>query len=1146
MILKKVITISRCKLSAALAAICISVLPPGASSAVTDQSKASSAGGFEYAVEPAPDGKEWQNPQRLALNKELPHAYMFPFASVENALKVLPENSKYFRSLDGTWKFNWVRTPEDRPERFADPTYDVAGWDDIEVPGNWNVQGIQKDGTLKFGIPIYVNQPVIFYHERKPDDWRKGVMRKAPEGWTAHDFPNEVGSYRRSFTVPEEWKGREVYINFDGVDSFFYLWINGRYVGFSKNSRNTASFNITGYLNKTGIDNVAVEVYRNSDGSFLESQDMFRLPGIFRSVYLTSTPQVQIRDMRILAGMDGEINVTADVRNLSSRDARNYTLSYSVYPVDLYSDATGEEVDAPASSAPFSVAKDGGNALSSVKFSVASPNLWSAEKPNRYVLVAQLRDNKGKTVETVSSYFGFRTVELRDTPADEDEFGLAGRYYYINGKPVKLKGVNRHEHNPAKGHHVTREQMEHEVMLMKGGNINHVRNCHYNDDPYWYILADKYGIYLEDEANIESHQYYYGEASLSHPVEWRDAHVSRNVEMVSSHFNHPSIVIWSLGNEAGPGQNFVEAYNALKAIDTSRPVQYERNNDIVDIGSNQYPSIRWTREAVTGKSDIKYPFHISEYAHSMGNAGGNLKDYWEAIESTNFLMGGAIWDWVDQVLYHYTPEGERYMAYGGDFGDRPNDGMFCMNGIMFADLTPKPEFAEVKKVYQNVGVKPVDMAKGEFEVFNKNYFTTLDENYYITWELLKDGVVAESGESVRRPRMAIGPRESQVMSVPIDFTSLDPGSEYFLNIQFRLAEDKPWATKGYLQMEEQLKVKDAAPYATLSTEGDPIRISTADGLTTVTGNGFTMVFDDATGAINTFAYGKERLIEAGGGPRLNTFRAPVDNDVWYYQDWFANGLHNLRHKALSHKSRRNPDGTVTIDYVVESQAPVTTKADKATTGHYQLTDGVAMTPDSLRFTAMQSYTIYPDGSIAVAADVQSNRPETQLPRIGFALDMPKEFNGYTYYGRGPGNNFRDRRTGSHIGLYQSTVADQFVPFPKPQSMGGREDVRWAAVTNGSGSGLLIIAGTSVMSISALPWTDMEMTMAPHPKDLPESSGTHLHIDSRTLGLGGLSCGQGGPLPADQVYAGPHHISFILRPVSSGSDLSRLSKVRTEM
>lgn len=1100
-------------------------------------------GGFNFGNATGPDGSEWQDPQNLSYNKELPHAYFFPFATVENALKVLPENSEYYQSLDGTWKFNWVKSPELRPADFYRMDFDASGWDDIAVPGNWNIQGLQPDGSMKYGVPIYVNQPVIFQHSLAVDDWRGGVMRPAPEHWTVHEYPNEVGSYRRTFSVPAEWKGREVYINFDGVDSFFYLWINGQYVGFSKNSRNTAQFNITPYLSKSGENTVAVEVYRSSDASFLEAQDMFRLPGIFRSTYLTSTPQVQIQDLQVLAGMDGTMDVTATVRNLSRKDAKNYTLDYAVYPVKLYSDDT-EACGGTFQTPKLNVAK-GTQTVSTDRYTYKTPRLWSAERPNRYVLVAQLRDAKGKTVETVSTYFGFRTVEIRDTPAPEDEFGLAGRYYYVNGKPVKLKGVNRHENSLETGHHVSRQQMEREAMLMKRGNINHVRNSHYNDDPYWYIVADKYGLYLEDEANLESHEYYYGAESLSHPKEWRDAHVARNVEMVQAHFNHPSIVIWSLGNEAGPGHNFVEAYNAIKAIDTSRPVQYERNNDIVDMGSNQYPPIRDVQQQVKGQSNIKYPFHISEYAHSMGNAGGNLVDYWNAIESTNFFCGGAIWDWVDQAFWRGRPDGKRYMAYGGDFGDTPNDGMFCMNGVMFPDLTPKPEYAEVKRVYQNVGVKPIDMTEGTFEVFNKNYFTSLDEDYYVTWELLKDGVTVESGDAVARPRMAVGPRDSQTWRVPYDYAALDSMSEYFLNIRFHLAEDKPWAMKGYVQMEAQLPVKSPVAFPSLNagqtTAPTAIGVKPGTDFDEVAGNGFTVKFNNATGAIESLTYGDNTVITEGKGPKIDVFRAPVDNDVHFVDNWAAAGLFNLKQKAVSHSISTRPNGTVVIKYTVESQSPtVYSPKHRVTSGHYDMKEVRPTRDNDFKITASLVYTIYLDGSIELQSIVDSNNPGLLLPRLGYSLDVPARFGNFTYYGRGPENNFRDRRAGSDMGLYKSTVANQFVHFPKPQSMGGREDVRWAALTDSKGDGLMFVA-LDTLSVSALPWNDMEMMLAPHPEDLPSSSGTHVHLDTETLGLGGASCGQGFALEPDRVYADGRTAGFIIRPAKTGTDLTQLAK-----
>ena len=776
-------------------------------------------GGYFYQQQTAPTGWEWQSPDSVAVNKLQPHAWFFSFRNIDEARKVLPENSSYWKSLDGMWKFHWAPNPDERPKDFFRTDYDVSKWDDIKVPMSWNMAGLQRDGKNKYGDPLYSNQRVIFQHSWQPmNDWKGGVMRTPPKNWMTYRNRNEVGSYRRTFTVPADWKGQEIYLNFDGVDSFFYLYINGKYVGFSKNSRNLAEFNITPYLNKEGEENtVAVEVYRHSDGSFLESQDMFRLPGIFRTVALTAKPQVQVRDFKAIPDLDetysnAKLHITAQLQNLSKKAIKGYTIQYSLYANRLYSDENTllSGVTASAKLAGKLNAK-GEISLEATLDAANKVNLWSAEAPHRYTLVGELKDAKGRTVQTFSTFVGFRKVEIKETPAEKDEFGLAGRYYYLNGQPIKLKGVNRHENNVKAGHTVSREQMEHEVFLMKRGNINHVRNCHYPDAPYWYYLCDKYGIYLEDEANIESHQYYYGKQSLSHVPQFRNAHIARNMEMVHATVNHPSVVIWSLGNEAGPGKNFVDCYNAIKAYDTSRPVQYERNNDIVDMGSNQYPSIAWVQGAVQGKYKLKYPFHISEYAHSMGNACGNLIDYWDAIESTNFFMGGAIWDWVDQALDKQDPAtGKTYWAYGGDFGkdNKPNDGMFCMNGIMRPDLTPKAQYFEVKKVYQNVGVKAIDMKQGQIEIYNKNYFEPL-KNYQIVWSLYKDGVCVKKNQPLQGAKNIVGPREKGIYTLPYDYASLDANSEYFVTVQFLLGKDMPWAKKGYVQMEEQLRVKGA-------------------------------------------------------------------------------------------------------------------------------------------------------------------------------------------------------------------------------------------------------------------------------------------------------------------------------------------------
>lgn len=1080
-------------------------------------------GGFAYGDKEAPTGKEWESVEELALNKEYPRAYFFSFDNEAQAAQVRPEKSPYWLSLNGQWRFHWCKTPDERPKDFYKTNYDASGWDMTPVPSNWNVQGIQKDGKLKYGLPIYVNQPVIFYHERKVDDWRQGVMRTPPQTWTTYEYRNEVGSYIRYFEVPREWKGREVYIDFDGVDSFFYLWINGKYVGFSKNSRNAASFNISKYLKK-GQNKLAVEVYRNSDGSFLESQDMFRLPGIFRTVALRSTPKVQIRNLNVLTDTDNlsdwQLKVTAEVRNLGKKEAKDYRLQYAVYKNILYKD-DAQKVDALQATSEVQAVAPNAIEKVSAAIDVKQPDMWSAEAPNRYVLVAQLVDKKGKVIEAASTYFGFRKVEIKDTKAEDDSFGNAGRYFYVNGKPIKLKGVNRHETHPEQGHVVTHAQMEEEVMLMKRANINHVRCSHYPPDPYWFYLSDKYGIYLEDEANIESHEYYYGKESLSHPKEWEKAHTARVVEMVEAAYNSPSIVIWSLGNEAGPGQNFVTAYNHLKTLDTSRPVQYERNNDIVDMGSNQYPSVAWVKGAATGKYDIKYPFHISEYAHSMGNAVGNLADYWEAIESSNYICGGAIWDWVDQALTNYTPDGKPYAAYGGDFGDFPNDGQFVMNGIIFADRTVKPQYYEVQKVYQNIKVKKLSF--DTFQITNKSYFEPM-EGYEGVWKLYRNG------ELVEERSFDVSPLKPQLKGVvTIAPKRMDSKSEYLVVIEFRQAADKPWAKKGFVQAREQFVIQEAGQKPAIATvaEGSALELSPDQKM--IVGKDFSVMFDFDKGTIETLKYGNNTIIE-NSGLALNAFRAFTNNDRWAYQQWFAKGLHNLQHKALAKSVKANADGSYSYSFTVQSQAPNAAKIEGGTASGrnkiVELTDR-AFTDADFRFVTNQVFTVYPDGSIEVQASIASNDDFVNLPQLGYLVTMPKTYFRFTYYGRGKQDNYSDRKTGAFLGIYESDVLKEAGNFPKPQDVGHHQDSRWAALTNMRGAGAIFV-GTQPMDVAALPYTAQEMTLAGHSFELPNPSATYLQLNIATTGVGGNSCGP-TPLQRDRVMATQHRFGFIIRP-----------------
>ena len=1092
-------------------------------------------GGYLFGQAAAPTGNEWQAPGELGYNKLPARALFSSFSSVDEARKVLPEFAKDYLSLDGEWRFHFSKNPDERPKDFFTRGYDDSRWDRLQVPVSWNMAGIQKDGTLKYGVPIYVNQWVIFKYNIEPGDWKKGVMREPPKNYTTYEYRNEVGSFRRSFDIPATWDGKEVYLNFDGVDSFFYLWINGRYVGFSKNSRNTARFDISPYINK-GKNEIAVEVYRSSDGSFLEAQDMFRLPGIFRNVSVTATPKVHVADVKAIpAYTDGKgtVNLNTTLQNLTAKTAKDLHIRWSLYKNRLFADdnelvATFEDAKAKTT------CNSKGQAAIRQTLTVDNVAAWTAEAPNVYVVVGELMQGK-KVLETISFQTGFRTVEIKDTPASQDEFGLAGRYYYINGKPVKLKGVNRHDTNPLTGKVISRGQMEHEIMLMKRANINHIRTSHYPNDPYFYYLCNKYGIYLESEANIESHEYFYGKASLSHVPEFQAAHVDRVMTMAHQLVNNPSIVIWSLGNEAGPGHNFVVAYDSLKAYDASRPVQYERNNDIVDMGSNQYPSIAWTRDAVKGRMGIKYPFHISEYAHSMGNAVGNLVDYWEAMESTNFFMGGAIWDWIDQSMYNYTKEGKRYLAYGGDFGDTPNDGQFVMNGIIFGDEQPKPQYYEVKKVYQYIGTTWKDAKTATLDVFNKNYYTDDLSGYAMSYVLTADGVAVKKGEL---DLGSVPARTHKAISITGLNEGLDPNKEYLLHIVYRLKEDMPWAKAGYIQAEEQLPVQVAAARPAIATAGKVNMSAVKDNKIVLSGKTFTTTFDLTKGTIYNLQYDGKTIIPDGCGPELNAFRAWVNNDNWAYEGWYANGLNNLQHNCTSYTTHANANGSVSVVCNVESQAPYSYRLEGGNANWKKLIENKEKPfgKDDFRFTTQVVYTIFPDGSIESESAITSNKPNLTLAKLGYTVRLPKALNLLTYYGRGTVDNYPDRKTGQMIGIYeQQDVEDEFVAFPKPQDTGNHQDTRWLSLAGNGGQDALygaLFVAKDKMSFSALPWSDNTIAMANHPHELPQSDYTYLHLDMAITGLGGNSCGQGGPLQRDRVMATPHTFGYMIRPMNS--------------
>ncbi len=1094
------------------------------------------ATGQEFAQMEAPTGLEWEQEQNLSLNKEAATADFASFSDLQSALRVLPENSQWRRSLNGQWKFTWSKDPQSRPVDFYKPSFDVSGWKEIKVPSSWQTQG--------YGTPIYSNQPYPF--ER---DWPYVMKEPKNKMYTSFKERNPVGSYRRSFEVPAEWDGRQVYVQFDGVDSFFYLWINGKYVGFSKDSRNPAKFDISPYLKK-GENIIAAEVYRHSDAAYLECQDMFRLSGIFRNVSLVSVPKVHVRDFFVQTNpvdqkdwalnidpakpgtIDGnwQMRVDVDVRNLFPR---NEMLDGCSISMALY-DAEGKEV-APVTpkDAPYDGIMEKELRLTGMKnFKTsllgvyAKPKLWSAEEPNLYTVVLSLKRN-GKVEEMVSSRVGFRNVVIKDT------------VFLVNGKPIKVKGVNRHESHPATGHYLTPEQMEEEVILMKRANINHVRNSHYPADPYFYYLCDKYGIYLQDEANIESHGYYYGKESISHPIEWQDAHVDRILSMVERNKNHASVIMWSLGNEAGPGQNFRVAERMVKARDVSRPTHYERNNDIVDLGSNQYPSVGWTQGMAKDEKFPK-PYYISEYAHNMMNAMGNLKDYWEAIESSNRIMGGSIWDWVDQGLYKTLPNGKKMICYGGDFNDHPNSGQFVFNGTILADRTPEPSYFEVKHVYQYMSASLTD--DGKVCLFNKNFFTDLSD-YDIVWSLTEDGKPVANGLF----DVAIGPRQKVTVPLP-DVPVLKnrkPGVEYALRVSYKQKADTAWAKKGYEQAFDQLLLPVQGQKALFTPAKGKIALS-ADKHT-VTGENFMVKFDAATGQLTEYTVNGKPMIQKPMA--VNVLRAASSNEPSIMEKAVINGLRNLKHEVLSYEVSESPDKVTikqSLKVIGKKKEFVRNYGNTKTTIETTKED---ITDLNTHFINNQEWSIYKDGTVVCQSVLLPRGNPLELMRTGYEFEMPSSLNQVTYYGRGPEENYADRKSGMPLGIYSTTIQDSFFPYGRPQDCGNHEDTRWATLTDKQGNGLLIGSIGAPFAFSALPYNVTDLILANHPVELPEKTDkTVFVLSSATRGLGGASCGP-GPMDKDILKTNkPYVVSFFMRPVTANSqpDTIRVPEAKLDM
>jgi len=821
--------------------------------------------------------KDWENPQIVGRNKQPAHATLLPYADINSALTGERNNSPYFRLLNGDWQFHFASTPVAAPEDFFQPDFDSHEWDVIPVPSNWQMLG--------YGIPRYLAADYAFDKSNPPH---------------VQEDTNETGSYLTTFTIPEDWQGRQVFIVFDGVDSAFYLWVNGKQVGYSQDSRLPAEFDLTPYIHP-GENTLAARVYRWSDGSFLEDQDIWFLSGIFRDVYLVATPRVHVRDFWVQTELDAHyhdavLKLRVHVKNYAETAAEGYQVEASLFDPD--SQRMDWNVAVPVQ------AKAGEEITLELARDIANPKKWDGEHPNLYVLLIQLKDARGNLLEVEQCRVGFRAVGIRD-----------GKIL-VNGAPIYFRGVNRHEHDPVRGHAITVESMIEDILLMKRFNINAVRTCHYPDDTRWYDLCDQYGIYLIDEPNVESHGLW---DKFTKNPEWQLAFMERGNRMVERDKNHPSIIIWSLGNESGEGPNHAAMADWIHQHDPTRPIFYDAGDraPYLDILSKMYPKLDVLARAAQLPGETR-PFIMCEYAHAMGNSPGNLKEYWEVIEAHPRLRGGFIWDWVDQGIRQVSEDGKEWYAYGGDFGDEPSSLSFCCNGIVFPDRSLHPAMWEVKKVYQPVRMETIDLSTGKVVVINRYSFSDLS-GLDITWKLTSGEHILQSG---RLPKLYTSPAEREIVTIPFEKPELDPGAEYWLTLSLALAEETVWAEKGYEVAWEQFKVPwDVPEIPATPEEGQPALelIETLDQVK-VNSKDFKLIFDKPSGTIASWRYKETELIQRG--PKINFWRAPTENDLNTWGDeraairWREVGLDQLE-ECVSKLSVTQPSPQVT-QILVES------------------------------------------------------------------------------------------------------------------------------------------------------------------------------------------------------------------------------------
>jgi beta-galactosidase len=1019
---------------------------------------------------PAAVPPEIEDEQINGINRVPDHSVLTPYANLKEALRADRYKSSFVRSLNGPWKFNWVKRPEARPADFYKTDYDVSGWKTISVPSNWQVLG--------YGTPYYRNNGYTFQK-----DWPR-VMTEPPKDFTAYDERNPVGSYRRKFMVPADWKGRQTFLKFDGVDAGFFLWVNGQKVGYSQNSRNAAEFDVTKFLHP-GSNDVAVEVYTYTAGTYFEDQDMWRLSGIFRNVTLWSAPKLHLQDTFVTTDLDPQyrnasLKVVAKVHNYGIAASKPQSLKVNLYDPKGLKIGTPVAVKVPAIPA-------GGEVSVTTSRAVTTPAKWTAESPTLYTSVIDLGG------ELISHKIGFRKVEIK------------GRVFMVNGKPVKLKGANRHEMNPNTGHYVTEADMIQDLVMLKRANCNHVRTCHYSDDPRWYELCDEWGIYLVAEANAESHGYY---GVIDHEPRFEKMVVDRNVANVENFKNHPSVVIWSLGNECGGGSNFRSALKAIEAIDRSRPTHYEPfgdgPNNPASIDSHMYTDPAGT-ERIANSTTLTKPFYLCEYAHAMNNSMGSIGEYNDLFDKYPALMGGAIWEWEDQGLWNRRDPKRPYMAYGGGFGEKPNDGYFIHKGVVFSDRSPKPHFAEAKRAYQWVGF--TNVGYGKIRIKNRFAFTNLNQ-YSFKWT-----IVSDSGPGMSRtiPAFSLAPGEEKTIDLNLPMFKILPVISQYLNVAAVLKTDTPWAKRGYEIANAQFPLHVGSIETETVARGTLNVETTGQGNINVTGTGFRLIFDRQTGTLSELSRDGKNVLLPGGGPKLHLWRAQHRNDDgWAAGGWYSTGLMNLKPEVLDLQSAKKATGEILVSSSVR----------------YVGKNGFSV-------LHLASYTVYPDGTVAVDNGVSPSGPNITLARIGVRMLLDPGLSALNYFARGPMENYADRKRGSDIGRYSSTVAAQMTPYPKPQENGNHEDLKWLSLLSKNGPPLAALADDQPLQFSALPYRDEDMEDVPYSVDLPKSNATVLILSGKTLGVGSAACGP-RPLPEYRLDSSPRSFSYVLHAGVTGN------------